>query len=116
MRSGEGRGARLGAAAPAARSQAEPGEIGGTALAGEGSSNRSWRQMSVRKCRLSDGTSVPRSHGFVSRSAPEHENPRSHEFIPPESTQIAHAVPTISASWGRAPMAADSPAGSPANR
>ena len=31
--------------------------------------------FAVRKCRLSDGTSVPRSHGFVSRSAKTRENP-----------------------------------------
>jgi hypothetical protein len=44
-------------------------------------------------------------------SAPTGENPRSPESISPDSTQSGHALPTISASWGRTPMPGERPFG-----
>ena len=80
-----GQGARLGAAAPAARSQAELGEIGGTALAGEGSSNRSWRQMSPQIA-LSDGT-LPACSRVRERVWPDGAKTSHGQAISPESVR-----------------------------
>ena len=56
--------------------------------------------FSDRKWHLSDGTSVPRSHGSVMGSAAVGENPRSAESISPESAPIGPARQTIPRGWG----------------